>query len=126
MKNGHRKTSALRAAALGLLALAAPLTTQAVAEVQPSAVPALIQTTGAHPFWSETRQAWVLARELRAGEALRTQSGAAATVASRARLSGSQPVFNLEVETEHVYFVGEAQRLTPSHDSAQQFDDCMS
>ena len=103
-----KKTGALRAAALGLLALAAPLTTQAVAEVQPSDAPALIQTTGAHPFWSETRQAWVPARELRAGEALRTQSGAAATVASLARQPGSQPVFNLEVETEHVYFVGEA------------------
>lgn len=48
------------------------------------------------------------ARELRAGEELRTQSGAAATVASLVRQPGSQPVFNLEVETEHVYFVGEA------------------
>jgi len=103
-----KKTGALRAAALGLLALAAPLNAQAGAEVQPPDAPALIQTTGAHPFWSETRQAWVPARELRAGEELRTQSGAAATVASLVRQPGSQPVFNLEVETEHVYFVGEA------------------
>ena len=91
-----------------MLALAAPLTAQAEVEVLPPDAPALIQTTGAHPFWSETRQAWVPARELRAGEELRTQSGAAVTVASLACQPGSQPVFNLEVETEHVFFVSDA------------------
>jgi A nuclease of the HNH/ENDO VII superfamily with conserved LHH/Pretoxin HINT domain len=67
-----------------------------------------IQTTGAHPFLSKTRHAWVSARDLQAGEALRGQDGEELRVASLGRIPGAQPVFNLEVETEHVYFVSEA------------------
>jgi Pretoxin HINT domain len=67
-----------------------------------------IHTTGAHPFWSETRHAWVSARDLQAGEELRSQDGEEMRVASLGRIPGAQPVFNLEVESEDVYFVSEA------------------
>ncbi len=66
--------------------------------------------TGRHRFWSETRRAWVAARELREGETLRTPSGVV-------RLESATPsrtltaVYNLEVEGAHEYFVGEGEVL---------------
>jgi A nuclease of the HNH/ENDO VII superfamily with conserved WHH/Pretoxin HINT domain len=112
----------LRAAALGLLGFAAPLVATAaslapgMASLEAVPVPqhsslsspsstVVIRPTGQHPFWSETRLAWVPARDLRVGEHLTTESGSPATVTSLVRESGTQPVFNLEVEMEHVYFV---------------------
>jgi Pretoxin HINT domain len=73
-----------------------------------SQVEVAIHTTGAHPFWSETRHAWVSARDLQAGEELRSQDGEELRVASLGRIPGEQAVYNLTVETEHVYFVSEA------------------
>lgn len=66
-----------------------------------------ILTTGQHPFWSETRQQWVGAKDLVEGEQLVTATGQPAFVSAQALLGGRLPVFNLEVEQEHVYFVGE-------------------
>ena len=56
------------------------------------------------PLFSEDRQAWVRAGELREGERLRTLQGAAEIV-SIARKPGVHRVYNLEVQTEHTYFV---------------------
>ena len=61
--------------------------------------------TATHRLYSEDRQAWVPAGELRAGETLRTQSGRA-RLAQIERVPGVHRVFNIEVETEHCYFVG--------------------
>ena len=64
-----------------------------------------IGTTDNHPFWSEDRQAFVPAGDLKSGERLRTQDGQLlALTASRPRAAAA--VFNLEVNTEHVYYVG--------------------
>ena len=65
-----------------------------------------IGCTGAHPFWSEDRHAFIPARDLRPGETLRTESG---TLRQITRISPRRgppvSVFNLEVDAEHVYFV---------------------
>ncbi len=60
-----------------------------------------------HRFYSETRQEWVAAQELRIGECLRTRSGQVATLESMGLKAGEHRVYNLEVEQEHHYFVGE-------------------
>jgi Pretoxin HINT domain len=92
---------------LGLIAMLMPVASAVQAASLPQEEVA-IQTTGAHPFLSKTRHAWVSARDLQAGEELRSQDGEELRVASLGRIPGAQPVFNLEVEREHVYFVSGA------------------
>jgi len=65
-----------------------------------------IGSTGAHPFWSEDRQAFISARDLRLGETLRTESGTLRQITRITPRRGPPvPVFNLEVDAEHVYYV---------------------
>jgi hypothetical protein len=63
-----------------------------------------IGVTVNHPFWSEDRQRFVPAGALRPGERLRTLEGEA-RVASLVQRAGEQAVYNIEVQTEHVYRV---------------------
>jgi len=65
-----------------------------------------IGCTGAHPFWSEDRQDFIPARNLVPGETLRTESGTLRQITRITPRRGPPvPVFNLEVDAEHVYFV---------------------
>jgi hypothetical protein len=64
-----------------------------------------IGTTDNHPFWSEDRQKFIPARELKAGERLRTEDGRLLAVAGGTARQQAESVFNLEVNTEHVYYV---------------------
>ena len=64
-----------------------------------------IGVTAAHLFWSADRHEFVPASELRAGEHLRASSGELWRIASVLPRGASQPVYNLEVEGEHVYYV---------------------
>jgi hypothetical protein len=64
-----------------------------------------IGTTPAHPFWSEDRQAFIPAGQLCEGERLRTAHGAITQVTRIAPRPTSEPVYNLEVDVEHVYYV---------------------
>jgi hypothetical protein len=65
-----------------------------------------IGCTGAHPFWSEDRQDFIPARELVLGETLRTESGTLRQITRITPRRGPPvPVFNLEVDAEHVYYV---------------------
>ncbi|MFM8474473.1 MAG: polymorphic toxin-type HINT domain-containing protein, partial [Planctomycetaceae bacterium] len=66
-----------------------------------------IGTTSNHPFWSVDRQEFVQAGSLEIGERLQTLSGDVKVVQQKLPHPGPQPVFNLEVHNEHVYFVGE-------------------
>ena len=66
-----------------------------------------IGATANHPFWSEDRQEFVRADGLEIGERLRTLHGAARLIDTVPR-SGTEPVYNLEVQTEHVYHVTDA------------------
>ncbi|MFN6108067.1 MAG: polymorphic toxin-type HINT domain-containing protein, partial [Planctomycetaceae bacterium] len=65
-----------------------------------------IGCTGAHPFWSEDRHAFIPARDLVPGETVRTESGTLRQITRITPRRGPPvPVFNLEVDAEHVYFV---------------------
>lgn len=65
-----------------------------------------IGTTASHPFWSQDRQAFVSAELLTATERLRLADGRTAAVIRIEQLPGTQSVYNLEVDGEHVYHVG--------------------
>jgi hypothetical protein len=67
-----------------------------------------LEPTPPHRFFSEDRQDWIAARDLRPGERLRTASGQVAAVESIRLKPGQHRVYNLEVEQEHQFFVGEA------------------
>ena len=64
-----------------------------------------IGTTSNHPFWSEDRRDFVQAGKLRIGEHLRLRDGSTPVVTAAVSRSQSVPVFNLEVDGEHVYYV---------------------
>jgi len=65
-----------------------------------------IGTTDNHPFWSEDRQEYVPAGELRVGENLRTVNGSQTYVQSIRPRGPPEDVYNLEVEGAHTYPVG--------------------
>jgi len=64
-------------------------------------------TTSNHPFWSVDRQEYVQAGSLKSGERVLTFSGDTKRVVSKLPRPGPEPVYNLEVHAEHVYFVGQ-------------------
>lgn len=66
----------------------------------------VIGTTSNHPFWSVDRREYVQADKLEHGERVLTYSGDTKRVLSKLARPGPQPVYNLEVFAEHVYYVG--------------------
>jgi hypothetical protein len=66
-----------------------------------------IGTTASHPFWSEDRQQFVAAGELRVGENLRLADDTTRKVESLTRRENRETVYNIEVDGEHVFYVGE-------------------
>jgi hypothetical protein len=80
----------------------------------------VLEPTPQHRFFSETRKDWVAAGELRVGECLGTASGRAVTVESIGLKAGEHRVYNLQVEQEHQFFVGESGVLV--HNAYDQAD----
>ena len=72
-----------------------------------------IVATGIHRFWKAGR-GWVMARELKPGDALRTLGGLA--VVKSVEKDRVQPVFNLQVADGESFFVGQAAVL--AHDNS--------
>jgi hypothetical protein len=72
-----------------------------------------VVATAIHRFW-RAGQGWVMARELRPGDAIRTLAGSARVVAVTEE--AVQPVFNLEVSEGHAFFVGDRAALV--HDNS--------
>jgi len=70
--------------------------------------PEPIGTTAAHPFWSEDRQEFVPAGQLRIGETLLGLGNSTGRLVSVSPRPGEQRVYNLEVNVEHVYHVGKS------------------
>ncbi len=66
-----------------------------------------IGVTGSHPFWSVSREAWVSVLDLEIGETLKTLEGTT-VVESRVRRLEPEPVYNIEVEGDLCYRVGES------------------
>jgi len=65
-----------------------------------------IGCTANHPFWSEDRQEFVEAVQLRPGERVRTRLDEIAHVVQVKPRPPTKWVYNLEVQGEHVYEVG--------------------
>jgi hypothetical protein len=61
--------------------------------------------TANHPLFSEDREDWVPAGELKIGEKVRTLDGTA-TLTGKKQRPGRHKVYNLEVHRTHTYFVG--------------------
>lgn len=78
-----------------------------VIDIHVEGVKAPIGCTANHPFWSEDRQAFVPAGQLRVGETLRTVDAVTRVVGLMPR-GKPERVYNLEVNLEHVYYVSTA------------------
>lgn len=78
-----------------------------------------VAVTGIHRFW-KAGTGWVMARDLKPGDAVRTLGGVArvATVDSGETL----PVFNLEVAGGHDFFAGDAGALVHDHTVVEPVD----
>jgi len=63
-----------------------------------------VLTTGNHPFYVRG-QGWMHAEDLVPGDSLRTDDGAWAQVQQVKPTGRTEPVFNLQVEESHTYFV---------------------
>jgi hypothetical protein len=68
---------------------------------------AVLRGTGGHPLWSLDRDEWVHVRNLQVGERLQTAEGAV-TIEALEKVRGEHRVYNLEVEGDHEYLIGEA------------------
>ncbi|MBY0230912.1 MAG: hypothetical protein K2W96_16625, partial [Gemmataceae bacterium] len=67
----------------------------------------VLAITGRHPVWSKDRGDWVPVAELRRGEGVELEEGRTGVVESADLLPGEEPVYNIEVEGQHCYRVGE-------------------
>jgi hypothetical protein len=78
----------------------------------PGSEPGPVVATPIHRFW-KAHHGWVMARDLKAGDLVRTLGGLARV--ARVEPGGTRPVFNLEVGSGHDFFVGLAGALV--HDA---------
>ena len=67
-----------------------------------------LSSTPQHRFWSPARRQWVQARELAAGMRLLDRQSRECTLESTQERQAHAPTFNLLVDGEHNYFVGQA------------------
>ena len=68
-----------------------------------------LATTAAHPFWSADRREWVPAGELLEGERLLAADGTPVPLEGPPEVRrGGRALYNVEVEGDHTYYVGEA------------------
>ena len=77
-----------------------------------------LRVTGSHPLYSLDRDDWV--RELQVGERLQTAAGAV-SVEALEKVRGTFRVYNLEVEGDHEFLVGDA--LVRAHNKAEMILD---
>jgi hypothetical protein len=82
-----------------------------------------IRVTGEHPFWSEDRQEYVSASGLREGERLLGTDGSRPRVVSNRLREETEPVYNIEVEGDHCYRVGEQGLLVHNNSVAADFEE---
>ncbi len=85
----------------------APPEPDSFSSLQPVASGTPIGVTATHPFWSVSRQAFVPIGEMAVGEQVVTLHGETKQIASILPRPGApERVYNLEVNSEHTYFVG--------------------
>lgn len=78
--------------------------------------PQLVYTTVYHKFRSAARQAFVSASLLQPDELLTTQDPAPVKLLSLEPHPGAHHVYNIEVETDHTYYVGDQKLLVHNED----------
>ncbi|MFG2055211.1 polymorphic toxin-type HINT domain-containing protein [Micromonospora sp. NPDC048930] len=78
----------------------------------------MVETTQHHPFWSEDRDEWIYAADLRVGEELRALDGSRVTVEAVRSYAGRKVMHDLTVADIHTYYVvvGQAQVLVHNCD----------
>jgi hypothetical protein len=84
---------------------------QGVMEIEFAGLKKALEPTASHPLFSEDRNDWVPAGQLRVGERIRTKTGTARIEAIRWK-KGEHRVYNIEVEADHAYFVSEIELLS--------------
>ncbi|GAA2833239.1 RHS repeat-associated core domain-containing protein [Kitasatospora paracochleata] len=65
----------------------------------------VIHTTSKHPFWDDSRKAWIPAGELAAGDTLKTAANTQVSVLGTAVVPGTADMYNLTVDQLHTYYV---------------------
>jgi RHS repeat-associated protein len=81
-----------------------------------------VRATHGHPFYSTDRDEWVAARDLQAGETVRTLTGKTQLLTIRP-VGGTYRVYNLEIEGVHQYHVTSASVLA-HNGSAKKGNGC--
>ncbi|MEW4454581.1 Hint domain-containing protein [Bremerella sp. JC817] len=69
--------------------------------------PAPIGVTPSHPIWSVDQQDWINAADLKPGETVKTLTGTS-KVETISEREAAEPVYNIEVEGDHVYRIGDS------------------
>lgn len=72
--------------------------------------PAPIGVIPSYPIWSVDQQDWINAADLKPGETVKTLTGTA-KVETISERDFAEPVYNIEVEGDHIYRVGESGAL---------------
>ncbi len=70
-----------------------------------------IELTGTHRLFSLDRGEWIATKDLRPGETLKTRKGQKEIVSIESK-PGAHRVYNIEVETEHCFFIGAGRVLS--------------
>jgi Pretoxin HINT domain len=65
----------------------------------------VVTATGGHPFWVDDQGRWLPAKELKAGDDLRTATGTRAEVIDTSVRIEYRKVYNLSVDGIHTYYV---------------------
>ncbi|MDR0488427.1 MAG: hypothetical protein LBG99_03335 [Propionibacteriaceae bacterium] len=68
-----------------------------------------IETTASHPWWVDSKRAYVRTDHLEPGDLLLTADGSTLTVRGMSRPHGEQIVYNLTVTGPHTYYVGNSE-----------------
>ncbi|MEU7042162.1 polymorphic toxin-type HINT domain-containing protein [Streptomyces varsoviensis] len=66
---------------------------------------ATVNATEGHSFWVANRGSWLSAKELRAGDQLRTPQGELREIVNTRKWTGFRKVYNLTVDGVHTYYV---------------------
>lgn len=78
-----------------------------------------IELTGTHRLYSLDRGDWIATKDLRPGETLKTCNGRTEIVSIESK-PGAHRVYNIEVETEHCFFVGTGRVLSHNTNACAQ------
>ncbi|RHX77446.1 hypothetical protein DLM77_21160 [Leptospira yasudae] len=77
----------------------------------------IFHTTWNHPFWVVTERSWVQVKDLKVGDIVQLKDGSSVPITGIRPYSLSMtPVYNLEVEENHTYYVGKDGVLVHNYD----------